>query len=412
MAQLFPITAFEFSRVIKKKWFIIGTILTPLLIGFYALFPAIMKGALAKQRKLVVYDQTGVVFQRFVQLVKERPEVEKVNIKLVVEKVSSVEEGKALVGQKKVDGFLLIPADIFEKKEATLYLKNIADMVIRSVSSQVLARCVNEKLLKEAGLPPDKLRELVKGVKLNTLRLEKGREKKGGFETVFLPYMLFSMLILFGLVGYGNILLRRVLEDKTSRVVEILYSSATPYQIFAGKLLGVGLAGMFQMGIWILIAAAGFFYLLTYVPTVDLSPVVSNFLLFLLFFFSGFFLYSSLFLAVGAITRSEEEAQHLLSPIMFMITIPFGLSFMLIQVPESLITKFFSFFPYTAPFFMLLRCLVARPSLVEIAISVVLVFSTAALSTWVSAKIFRIGMLAAGKPASVREVLQWIREKE
>ncbi len=407
MREMGPIVKFEFIRVIKKKWFIIGTILTPLLIGFYALFPVIAKGALKKERKLVVYDSTGAVYEKFKSYMEKQ---RKEGLKFLVEEINSVGKGKELMEKKQADGFLFIPEDVFEKKEATLYLKNVADFVMRATVSQTLAKCVNEKLFKEVGIPESKLKELMKEVKLKTLKIEKGKVKKGAFESVFFSYLIFAMLIFMGLIGYGNILLRRVLEDKTSRVVEIIYSSATPYQLFAGKLVGVGLAGILQVGIWMVLGLLGFIYVLTYVPQVDLSGIFSNFFLFLVFFISGFFLYSSIFLTVGAITNSEEEAQHMLSPIMFTITLPFALSFMLMQSPESFLSKFFSFFPYTAPFFMLLRSTISTPPLIEIAISVALVVLTSAISIWASAKIFRVGMLYGGKPASLKEVFRWIRE--
>ncbi|GEM_PF-2000521 len=419
------ITEFELKRVVKKKWFIISTILTPVFVIFYAAFPAIMGKLSQKERVLGIIDRTGIVIQEFQNPgeisgkvkkfkksmgISSEPKELKALVRFKIKVLNSLDEGKKLLDEKKLDGVLFIEKDFFEKRRATLYMRNVADAILSSLVKSRLNRVSEKFQLKKLGLSPEVLNEILKGVKLKTLKFEKGKVKKETMESVFTMYMVFSMLLFMGLIGYGQILLRRVIEDKRSRIVEVLYSSATPYQIFMGKLLGVGIAGIIQLGFWLLLGAIGYFYASSLLPGFNISSFFPKFLIFLLFFFSGFFLYSTIFLTIGSIVETEEDAQHLMGPIMMAITLPFALSFILMMTPESWITILFSYFPYTAPYFMMMRSIISAVPAVEIIISVLLITLTSMASVWASARIFRVGMLHTGKRPTIPEVIRWIKK--
>jgi len=400
------ITKFELKRVVRKKWFIISTLLTPLFVILYASFPALLGKFANRERTLGIIDPTG----RIVEEIERVGKGEKFEIPLKVRRLSSLEEGFSLLRKKELDAVLKVPEDIFSSRKATLYMRNVGDVTFLSVIKERLNKIIQRDQLRKIGLKEEVLKEILAGVKIETLKVEKGKVKKETMESSFTLYMIFSLLLFMGLIGYGQILLRRVLEDKRFRVVEILYSSARPMEVFAGKLLGVGLAGILQLLFWLFLGLAGYFYASTYLPQFRLPGFMSKFVIFLLFFFAGFFLYSTIFLTVGSIVESEEEAQHLLGPIMMMISLPFALSFILFMTPDNWIKVALSYFPYTAPFFMMMRAIISSPSAVEIGISLLLVFLASVVSVWISARIFRVGMLHSGARPTISQLISWVKE--
>ncbi len=394
------ITEFELKRVVKKKWFLISTILTPFLIIFYAAFPVILGKAAQKKRVIGFVDRTGRVIAHFSS--------KKNAVKISLRTLKSLKGGEALLDAKKIDCVIVIDKNFLKNKKATLYMRNVADIALITFIRSTLTQITERFELENMGIDPNKLKEILREVKLKTLKFEKGKISKETMQSVFVLYMIFSMLLFMGLIGYGQILLRRVIEDKRSRIVEVLYSSATPYQLFMGKLLGVGIAGIIQIAIWLFLAVIGYFYGSSLLPNIAINSFFSKFVLFLIFFFSGFFLYSTIFLTVGSLVDTEEDAQHLMGPIMMVITLPFALSFILMQVPESWVTIFFSYFPYSAPYFMMMRATISSVSIVEIILSVIVVILTSMGSVWASSRIFRVGMLHTGKRPTISEVIRWI----
>ncbi len=400
------ITKFELKRVVKKKWFIISTVLTPVFVLIYAAFPVIMGKLSNRQRNLGIIDPTG----RIIEFMKT-PTGEKMEIPLRIISISSRQEGFSLMAKKKLDALLVVPADVFTSRKVTLYMRNVGDVTMVSTIKTRINRVIQRDKLRKLGLKEEVLKEILAGVEVETLKVEKGKVKKETMESSFTLYMIFSILLFMGLIGYGQILLRRVLEDKRFRVVEILYSSASPTQIFAGKLLGVGLAGILQLLFWLMLGVGGYLYAISYFPQFHLSGFFPKFIIFLLFFFAGFFLYSTIFLTVGSIVETEEDAQHLLGPIMMIITLPFALSFVLFMTPDNWIKIVLAYFPYTAPFFMMMRAILSSPSVLEIGVSLILVFLTSLASVWVSAKIFRVGMLHTGAKPTLSQLWSWVKEK-
>ncbi len=399
------ITKFELKRVVRKKWFIISTLLTPAFVVLYASFPALLGKFSNRERNLGIIDPTGRIIRQL-----EKDSGGKFEFPLRVRSLTSLKEGFSLMQEKKLDAVLEVPEDIFSSRKATLYMRNVGDVALLSVLKERLNRVIQRDRLRKLGLKEEVLKEILEGVKLETLKVEKGKVKKETMESSFTLYMIFSILLFMGLIGYGQILLRRVLEDKRFRVVEILYSSARPMEIFAGKLLGVGMAGIIQLLFWLLLALVGYFYASSFLPQFQLSGFMGKFVIFLLFFFAGFFLYSTIFLSVGSIVETEEEAQHLLGPIMMIITLPFALSFVLFMTPDNWIKVVLAYFPYTAPFFMMMRAIMSSPSALEIGVSLLLVLLTSVASVWVSAKIFRMGMLHTGAKPTLSQLISWVKE--
>ncbi|OPZ61451.1 MAG: ABC-2 family transporter protein [Candidatus Aminicenantes bacterium ADurb.Bin508] len=284
--------------------------------------------------------------------------------------------------------------------------------VVRSIEGS-LRDIAERKLLKEENFPEDRIAELTKEVSLSTMKVEKGKEKKGGFIGEYLLSVLLVSLLFGVIMGYGQILMRGVVEEKNARIIEVLLSSVDSFRLLLGKVFGVGLAGLLQVGIWCFMLFGSYFYFTSYLPMefqgFTLSP--SIFLSFALFFVLGYFLYSTLFAIAGAVSNTDQEAQQFLQPIMFLILIPFIIAFSTIQNPDNTAVVLLSFFPFFTPILMFVRTAFSTPPLWQIALSLGLLVLTTLGITYLSAKIFRIGILSYGKKPNLKEILLWLKVK-
>ncbi len=243
---------------------------------------------------------------------------------------------------------------------------------------------------------------------LTTLVTEDGDKAGPNAELVrFLPF-IFMMLIYASVLTGGNYLLMGTLEEKSSRVMEVLLSAVSPTQLLIGKLIGQGLVGLTVVGIYggVGIAAADQFNFLQFLPS-GLQIVWMA-----LYFFMAYFFLGAMMVAVGAAVTELREAQALYAPITFSLIVPFVLMFAIMDNPGGVIARIFSFFPPTTPFVMVMR--LSQPShtvpLWEIGLSMLVGFAGVALMVWVAAKIFRIGVLRYGKPPTLIGLLKWVRE--
>jgi ABC-2 type transport system permease protein len=224
---------------------------------------------------------------------------------------------------------------------------------------------------------------------------------------------LFMLAILFSiLMGYGQLIMRGVLEEKNSRIIEILISSTDTQHIFYGKIIGIGLAGLTQVAIWFLfgMALVGKF-------SMGLNSGILNFLTleiglyFIIFFLLGFFMYAILFSIVGAAVNTDQEAQQFAAPISYLLIIPFVMGIMVTQSPNSPVAVISSFIPLFTPTLMFMRITVSPPPLLQILSSIFMSLVFISSLAWLGAKIFRVGILMYGKKPSLGEIMRWIRYK-
>ena len=218
------------------------------------------------------------------------------------------------------------------------------------------------------------------------------------------------MLLYMTTLLYGQMIGRSVVVEKTSKTVEIMLSSIRPLDLLFGKLLGRGMAGLVQYGIWISVAL-----LLIQVlgPAVNLTTSISlkpaHFGFLILFFILAFFLYSSIFAALGAGAEDEQHLGQLSWPFIMFLVIPMVLISPIVMNPTSLFVIILAYFPLTSPIVMFVRVLIGNPKAWEILICIAILISTIGVTILLSAKIFRVGILMTGKRMKVKEILRWIR---
>jgi ABC-2 type transport system permease protein len=314
------------------------------------------------------------------------------------------------VNSQAIDGYLWLSDDAIAAGKITFASRSVANSGERSRLSEQLSRIIQRERLAKNGVSGDQADLLLKPIKVEGIRIEQGHESKGGSGKKFLEVVIMVMLIYVAVLFYGISVMRSVLEEKNSRVMEVLLSSATSTELMIGKIFGVGAVGLTQIAVWVLMAGA--FALPSLAMNMDLSELAvppAVLVAFAAFFLLGFLLYSTLYAAIGAITTTEQEGQQL----QFVIVIPLVLSvFMLssvVKTPDAPIVAWLSMFPFFAPVLMYARIVLQTPPTWQIALSLTLLIATIAGFLVLCARIYRVGVLIYGKRPNLPEILKWLK---
>jgi ABC-2 type transport system permease protein len=314
------------------------------------------------------------------------------------------------VNSQAIDGYLWLSDDAIAAGKITFASRSVANSGERSRLSEQLSRIIQRERLAKNGVSGDQADLLLKPIKVEGIRIEQGHESKGSSGKKFLEVVIMVMLIYVAVLFYGISVMRSVLEEKNSRVMEVLLSSATSTELMIGKIFGVGAVGLTQIAVWVLMAGA--FALPSLAMNMDLSELAvppAVLVAFAAFFLLGFLLYSTLYAAIGAITTTEQEGQQL----QFVIVIPLVLSvFMLssvVKTPDAPIVAWLSMFPFFAPVLMYARIVLQTPPTWQIALSLTLLIATIAGLLVLCARIYRVGVLIYGKRPSLPEILKWLK---
>jgi ABC-2 type transport system permease protein len=215
-------------------------------------------------------------------------------------------------------------------------------------------------------------------------------------------------LMYFVILFYGMNVARSIIEEKTSRIFEVLLATMKPTEMLAGKVIGVGAVGLSQVGIWIAVAVAAA-SLIPAMHDVHVLPSVGQACLFVVFFLLGYLLYSSIAAALGAMTNSEQELQQMQMFLMMPLITCSLIVFNVVTNPDGPLARVFSFIPFTAPLIMYTRVIVGKPSPVAVAISILELIVTIAVVLWLSSRIYRVGILMYGKKPNLPEILRWLK---
>jgi ABC-2 type transport system permease protein len=436
--KLIAIIKKEYREIVRKKSFIISTVLTPLIMAAFMFLPVMLMKMGKGEKTIQVADYSGFIYEQLVKVEKD-PANDKTepgrkgaeNNRDYFDKNSGAEGSKlkfkklATAGQtaeelleqniqairdKKIDGFLLIPQGIKKDRKLFYYSGNISDFDTNRYIQGSVRTVVSRQILIEKQINPEIVDEATRDIDFATIKVKKEGTAKS---SAGIEYMmsLFMLAILFSiLMGYGQLIMRGVLEEKNSRIIEILISSTDTQHIFYGKIIGIGLAGLTQVAIWFLfgMAMVGKFSL-------GLDSGILNFLTleigmyFVIFFLLGFFMYAILFSIVGAAVNTDQEAQQFAAPISYLLIIPFVMGIMVTQSPNSSVAVISSFIPLFTPTLMFMRITVSPPPLGQILAAIAASLAFISFLAWLGAKIFRVGILMYGKKPSLGEMLRWAR---
>jgi ABC-2 type transport system permease protein len=274
-------------------------------------------------------------------------------------------------------------------------------------------RAVQRFRLEARGLDADALNRVMTEMTLDSVQISKtGEQKKGGSANFFVGFVLCALLIIPTIIS-GLDVMRGIIQEKTDRVVEVLISSVTPTELLTGKILGTAAVGLTQIGVWLVMLFAISIYGAATVAMagINLSQFIrlGTFIYFPIFFILAFLTYVCIYAIGGAACNSEREAQQLIAPITMVMFLPWFILVVLITSPDATLSTAFSMAPVFGPMTMYVRTLVSDPPASQIAISIAVSLATIALFMWVTAKIFRVGILSYGKRPTIPELWRWMK---
>jgi ABC-2 type transport system permease protein len=423
MHKVWVIIRREFVEKVRTKWFVISTVLGPLLMASFIVVPILMAERGASRREIRVVDATTDGFGgRIVDAVRPPLPIEAELVSVSLERVESVADSlTTLVGEKQLDGYLIVTDATVANGSVEYRGKNVSSLTDMQILESVLGREVLTARLGRAGVDREVVAAAQIPVRLQTVSIRGGKvTEESGTSAFVLAYAVWIILYM-SILLYGVQVMGAVVEEKTSRVIEVLVSSLRPFQLLAGKILGVGAVGLFQLSIWAVSALVLFRrrdLLLEMVGArtggmvgAGTLPAVSvaTLAIVLAYFLLGYFLYAAMFAAVAAMSNSEAEARQAQMPVVMLLVVPTVLMVGILQQPDGGMAVALSLIPFTAPIAMPVRWAAATVPLPEILGSVVLLGGTLLLVVWITARIYRVGILMYGKRPSPRELWRWVR---
>lgn len=437
MRKILAVIKREYIQMVRTKGFIIGTVLGPVFMIALIVVPIIVSSvSVEKQETIGVVDLTNEIFMELDKKLDHKDHRLKDGFRrYVLEKIepsAGLEELRhklrERVLKKELSAYIYIPEDVLEigvresavrdsepeEKKVEYVSEHTTDFEKLRTLSRVLNNVIIEKRLKREGLDPQKVSQYIKRVELQPIKITKKGEEKDTGGTFMISYIL-ALIIYMAILIYGQVIMRGVIEEKSSRVVEVVLSSLKPFQLMMGKILGIGAVGLTQFSIWTLFGIGASVYGTSFIPAgVNFSmPSIPAhvFVYFVVFFILGYFLFGTLYAAIGSMVNSEKEAQQLVMPVTMFLIVPIMLMIFIIRAPNSSIAVFLSFIPFFAPILMFLRITVLLPPFGQIGASIVILILTILLMIWLTAKIYRVGILMYGKRPKFAEIVRWIRYK-
>jgi ABC-2 type transport system permease protein len=416
-ARFLPVARREYIERVRTKAFVIGTVLAPLLMTGMMLGPAFLS---QRQRgnplRISVVDATGGTLRAEVeQALAARKEAGQTRFLIEPAPEASPEELKARLSRSvvegRIDGYLLLPEATLAKSAAEYYGKSVSNRMDMRLLERVVQEVVVGRRLAGEGLDPKRVRDLTRPVSVRTIRVsERGEREDRGVTFLFGLFMM--MLLYISVLMWGQALMTGVIEEKSNRVVELTVSAMSAWHLFLGKLMGVGGAGLTQLGAWVGSAALVSFLGAPMLASSEIPmPEVTWLILlsFPVYFLLGYFLYASLYAAIGAAVNTIQEAQNLVFPVVMPLVTSVMFFPVVLQTPDSPLAVGASLFPFFTPLLMFLRITVLTPPAWQIALSVALTVATVGLVIWASARIYRVGILMYGKRPTFPELLRWVR---
>ena len=427
----------EFNERVRKKSFIITTILMPLLmIGMMAAPTLMMLFAKGDQKSIVVIDQSGII----------APNLEGDDEITFTPMDITLDEARA---DSDIFGVLWIGEDVVDNpSNVKLYTNSSSSMSLESNLASQMEKVIERERLKRYDI--ENLEQIMKDVKVkvsfttfrNDLSEEGEDEEATSSSIAYMLGLVLGMMLYMFLIIYGSMVMTSVIEEKGSRVLDVLVSSVSPFQLMLGKILGVASVAVTQIAIWgVLVCGIGAVVLPALMPedvmqtveavqmgqmttieadidadllsavslATDVGGLVMMFVWLLLFLVGGFLFYSAMFAAVGSAVDSIQDANQLQTPITVPIILALILAMSVFNDPNSTLAFWGSIIPFTSPVVMMARVPFGIPTW-QIVLSLVLLYTSVVAMAWAAGKIYRVGIFMHGKKPSFKELMSWIRQ--
>jgi ABC-2 type transport system permease protein len=421
MHELMLIVRREFRERVRSRAFVIGTVAFPLFMVAIMLLPRLADRG-GSERSLVVVDEApGAIGSQFVAALMAPPEDATQN-RYAVERVEGRfeeirEQLNARVQSEDVDGYVVLPAAILDDGQVLYRARNIASFTVLRDIRQAASRATQAERLRLAGLETQQLIELLRPVDVETARITSAGTEGAGAESTFWLAYIVALLTYFMVAFYGMSVLRSVLEEKMTRIAEVMASSVRGSHLMMGKIIGVGAAALLQVAIWaavlVLVFTQSDLLARQFGLPADAFGAIAveplQLAAFLAFFILGFLLFAAIFAALGAAVTSDQEAQSLQMVGMVPLFVPLLFLMPITTEPLGAIATTLGLIPLTAPIAMPMRMAAAPVPVGEVITSLALLVVAVVVVAWLAGKVYRIGILSTGRKPTLVEVVRWLR---
>ena len=415
MNRLITIARREYLERVRSKAFMVSTFLGPVLVAGFMLGPSLlMERQRGQALRIAVVDATGTLGGGVEEELRQQRVAGSPRFA-----VTAVEGGDAEAARQaarsrvvdgRLDGYLYLGPDALATSKADYFGKNVSNVMDLRLVEESAENALMRYRLAQEGLDGARVKAVTRKLDLRTVRLTASGEREDRGASFFLALMLLTLLYMT-VPMWGAAIMNGVIEEKSNRVVEVIVSSIPTSFLFAGKLLGVGAAGLTQVVVWVMTMAGFGAYGAAAtggMPMPELSPLLM--VSFVVFFLLGYFLYGALYAGVGSAVNTQQEAQSLAFPVMMPMVLGFVFFPAVLGSPDSVFSVTLSLIPFFTPMLMFLRITAVTPPMWQIALSVVLTLATVCGVTWAASRVYRVGILMYGKRPTFPEMLRWIRE--
>jgi ABC-2 type transport system permease protein len=400
----------EYLERVCSRSFVLTTLLMPAFLLGTILLPAIFSGAAGSQgRRLVIVSPD----KAFGESVRERLWIESNGLYVArVESGASAPERARLDGElrtRKIDAYVWLDRAAIEHGDIGYFTANPSDFIGSGLVRDAVSWAIRRRRLIRRGVAPDEADSMLATVRLRTVNVVGshggGNEMLGGMLAAFgLVFLMFITLL-----SYGVMVMRSVMEEKGSRIIEVLLCSLTSNELMAGKIVGTGAVGLTQAAVWTAMIVAAVPWLTAALHLGSVHLAFSWFMYFAVFYVLGFLLYAALFAAVGAAFDSMEDAQQwnlvIISPLIA-ATVLMGPG---VTSPDTPVTVAASMVPFCSPLLMYTRIVAGNPPAWQVGLSIAILVATIWVAMRLCGRIYRVGILMYGKRVRFGEIVKWLR---
>ena len=431
----------EFLTRVRKKTFLIMTIIGPLLMGALFIAPILIAQQTNEVAKIRVLDETGL----FHNSLQSTPEMEFEFVRPIDsddpdERLTHLNQSKADLSEQSVYGLLYIPCghhcDLnYIEKSIQIFTENTVSLSVKAKLQRTLEKELEQLKLKRSGVDIEEIESAKTSVTISTIALTGDEEVEQSSELSTVVGLLSAFLIYLFIFLYGAQVMRGVIEEKSGKVVEVIVSSVRPFQLLMGKIVGVALVGLAQFSLWVILttlivsAASAIFggqldpealsnaqnaaetsealRFFTLLQSINFPLIIGAFLF---FFLGGYLMYGALFAAIGSAVDSEADTQQFMLPVTVPLILAIIVGQTVIEQPDSAMAFWFSIIPLTSPVVMMIRVVMGVAPW-ELILSMICLIGGFIGTVWLASRVYRVGILMHGKKVSYRELWKWVKYK-
>jgi ABC-2 type transport system permease protein len=408
----------EYLERVRTRSFLLSTFVTPLLMGMFLILPTMISTSAARN---IMRDSERPA--RVVIASDNRALAELVSGELIRQKGTRYEPSVASpasagerdrldkqLNDSDIEGYVWLDGAAIASRQVVFSTRRISDFILQHRLSEALSYAFAAQRMVQQGSSAGDVAATLQPVTLTAVRKGNTSAMYNELRGAIVVFIL-MFVMLFSLLSYGVMVMRSVMEEKSSRITEVLMCAASAPELMSGKILGTGSVGLTQIGAWLALAGFGAshsLYLRTVMAALDVGP--SLIVYFVIFYTLGYLLYSAIFAGVGAIFNSIDEAQQWNFVVILPLIAASALILPVATSSDSMVSVAASLFPFCSPILMFERLAVHNPPLWQVALSLILLLATIGGTMFVSARIYRTGILMYGKRPTIREVSRWLRQ--